>query len=620
MFDFSFQNQVGFLLAAIPGFINMILLAYIVFFLPKNRLINIFALLTLAVALWQMNDAIARISVTAHTADRWETMLSFAWIFVGPLCLHFALLYCDYIKATYSRILLILLYAPAIAFISIYQSEIFPHIFDYSPIWGWINYHNNSIFDELLIYWISLLVLCASALLIVHTYQVWSDRLLRTQSLYIALGIGIPTLTGVITEVIFPTLLHQAALPVTSTMMTFFSLATVLALAKYRLFSVTELIRVEDLIGALPFILFSVSDKGRVTYLNEFGARILDIQDKAKRSFSFRKLLNFGSSQHKANFYDALNIAMAGKSCDNIESSIITKNTTIDILLFANPIINNNRVRGVLFAARDVSELMRNAKKLNEANNSLTEKNIELENRNAELASFNYIASHDLQEPLRKIQTFSYRIKEKENSSLSSDTASFLDRIIASSQFMQKLIEDLLNYSRLSITEFSYTQTDLNELVSEVVNDLKENIDTIKASVIVSPLPALKIIRLQFRQLLFNLVNNSIKYAKHNVQLRIEISAQLIPAIEINHKPLINNVSNYWKITISDNGIGFEEEYAERIFLLFQRLHSKEQYSGTGIGLSICKKVVENHRGFITAKGIRDEGATFEIFIPDIEE
>jgi len=252
---------------------------------------------------------------------------------------------------------------------------------------------------------------------------------------------------------------------------------------------------------------------------------------------------------------------------------------------------------------------------LKRANQQLESKNHELEQSNTELASFSYVASHDLQEPLRKIQTFSNRILEKEKEKFSEKTLDYFQRITAAALRMQTLIEALLNYSRTDTADVVFKQTDLNALVDDVKQNLRDVIEEKSAVIEYANLPTLKVVPHQFNQLFTNLVSNAIKYSKPNTKPVIKITAEVVPVDEMQLEDAYAHDS-YWKISIADNGIGFEPQYEHRIFELFQRLHSKAEYQGTGIGLAICKKIMQNHRGFIKATGVPDVGATFHLYLP----
>jgi PAS domain S-box-containing protein len=237
-------------------------------------------------------------------------------------------------------------------------------------------------------------------------------------------------------------------------------------------------------------------------------------------------------------------------------------------------------------------------------------KNRELELKNQELESFSYIASHDLQEPVRKISIWTNRIEETEN--ISENIKDSLSRIQKACTRMQKLIQGVLQYSQTDTMQLLREWTDLDLVLDEVLNDLSEVIDEKKIEIERYPLPTLKLVRLQFIQLFSNIISNAIKYRHENVPTKITITSSLIN----EEKELPGNRKSYYKITVSDNGIGFIPEYADKMFELFRRLESGHAYSGTGIGLAICKKIVMNHQGTIQATGQPGKGASFEIRLP----
>ncbi len=248
---------------------------------------------------------------------------------------------------------------------------------------------------------------------------------------------------------------------------------------------------------------------------------------------------------------------------------------------------------------------------LNEVNENLEQKNTELLNKNKELEAFTYISSHDLQEPLRKIQTFTGKIIDNEKEHLSENAINYFNRMQSAASRMQKLIRDLLEFSRLSNTERIFEKTDLNQIVEEEKEELKETIDAKNGTIEVHTLCELNIIPFQFRQLMHNLMSNALKFSKPGVAPHIIIKSEIISGSDVHFKG-----KKACHLSISDNGIGFDSKYADKIFGVFQRLHTKEEFSGTGIGLAIVKKIVDNHNGIINAKSEFGKGATFNIYIP----
>lgn len=252
---------------------------------------------------------------------------------------------------------------------------------------------------------------------------------------------------------------------------------------------------------------------------------------------------------------------------------------------------------------------------LKKANEALEENNLSLKIMNKELESFSYIASHDLQEPLRKIQAFANRIMESETG-LSESAKDYFTRIQNAAQRMQALIEDLLSFSSVhNIKGKKLEKTDLNLIIEEVTTELSEVIEAKHATVTVGNLCDVNIIPYQFRQVMLNLLSNSLKFSVPGRLPIITVKSSHVKYSKINVAGL-PPLKEYCHIVIADNGIGFEEEYKEKIFEIFQRLHDKDDFPGTGIGLAIVKKIIENHNGIITAKGQLGKGATFEIYIP----
>jgi hypothetical protein len=249
------------------------------------------------------------------------------------------------------------------------------------------------------------------------------------------------------------------------------------------------------------------------------------------------------------------------------------------------------------------------------SNVALEERNHELEQSIKELESFNRVASHDLQEPLRKIQTFISRISENDKANLSEQGKEYISRIDSSANKMRILIDDLLLFSRTNKSEKIFEKTDLNKLLENANQELAHDIEEKNAVIQSAQLPVLNVIAFQIQQLFVNLIGNALKYSKPDVAPLIIIECEKLAARD--YPDFITDIrKKYFKISISDNGMGFDQQYAEKIFILFYRLHHTTEYVGTGIGLSICKKIAENHNGFIIAEGKPDVGATFIVYLP----
>ncbi|MEM9829499.1 MAG: ATP-binding protein [Bacteroidota bacterium] len=261
---------------------------------------------------------------------------------------------------------------------------------------------------------------------------------------------------------------------------------------------------------------------------------------------------------------------------------------------------------GCLIVAEDIGIF-------NLSEDELRNKLYALESAKESLEQFAYVASHDLQEPLRKIRAFGDRIATRYADKLDDTGQDYFERMQGAAGRMQTLIDDLLKYSRVGRIQNGFEPVDLNKLLDTVVDDLETTIEESGAKVEVGELPTVEGEATQLRQLFQNLLSNAIKFKREGVLPRIAIQAILLSAEQTN---LANQLTDYYKITVQDNGIGFEEKYLDRIFNIFQRLHGRNQYPGTGIGLAICRKIIDNHQGDIYATSRVGEGSSFHIILP----
>lgn len=294
----------------------------------------------------------------------------------------------------------------------------------------------------------------------------------------------------------------------------------------------------------------------------------------------------------------------------DVEFRIITQNGNEKILHSLARIIRNDKGEPVKFvgSVRDVTK-----QRLIEQDLEL--KVEELHRSNRELESFAYAAGHDMLEPLRKITTFSDRLMEKYADVLEGDGAMYLSRMVNSAENMRTLINSLLDLSRITKPESESQVVDLNLVIQEVLSDLELKVEETGAKLSYAKLPVIPGVYAQMKQLFYNIVVNGLKFKRDEVSPVITIDCKLVDSIEGTRS--IPNVSGpFYYFTICDNGIGFEVEYADRIFQIFQRLHGKSEYPGSGIGLAICKKIVEHHSGVIYATSTLGQGSCFHFYLP----
>ena len=271
----------------------------------------------------------------------------------------------------------------------------------------------------------------------------------------------------------------------------------------------------------------------------------------------------------------------------------------------------NKAIIGFSKVTRDLTERKKAEDQSKEDAVELERKNRALERVNAEISSFAYVASHDLKEPLRKIQTFASRIPESINKP--EVVMELLGKISVTAARMQKLMEDLLTYSQLSAKNGNFQKVDLNIVMDAVLKDLELSITDKNAQVKIDRLPTINGIAFQLEQLFLNLLSNALKFSKMDEPPVITITSSELQGKEIP-LGLSNDMKKYYKITVKDNGIGFPEEHSQKIFEVFQKVHHKRAFAGSGVGLAVVKRIMENHGGLIMAEGKPDTGATFSMF------
>ncbi len=294
-------------------------------------------------------------------------------------------------------------------------------------------------------------------------------------------------------------------------------------------------------------------------------------------------------------------------SVRDTEKIYVAKNGREIPVLFSASILcdYNGMPQGIVCVAQDITELK-------SANERLQKFSNELQRSNKELEQFAYIASHDLQEPLRKIKAFGERLNAKISNMLDTQSRDYLDRMQNAAERMEGLINGLLTFSRITTRAQLFVSVDLKKVVHDVISDLEVRLEQTHGSIELDTIPVIDADPLQMRQLFQNLLGNALKFHKKDEP----------PVVKVYSKPLkeasdmVFSDSKFCQIIVEDNGIGFDEKYLDRIFGVFQRLHSRSEYEGTGIGLAVCRKIVERHGGAITAKSSVGQGAMFIVALP----
>ncbi|HZG01873.1 MAG TPA: ATP-binding protein [Chitinophagales bacterium] len=264
---------------------------------------------------------------------------------------------------------------------------------------------------------------------------------------------------------------------------------------------------------------------------------------------------------------------------------------------------------GYIFMSRELSKRL-------DAQLLLEQKIGDLNRSNRELEQFAYVASHDLQEPLRKIQAFGDRMVIKNSDAMNEDVRLGVSKMQNAAARMQVLIDDLLSYSRVLHLEDEFVEVDLNTSLQDVLSDLEISIRNKSASVQADALPVIRAVPFQMQQLFLNLLSNALKFAKPAMPPRVQVRYAQVSGKDLPDVNPHKRSAVFHRISVIDDGVGFNAEYNKKIFVIFQQLHNKMEYGGTGIGLAVCKKIAENHGGFIVAESEPGQGAAFHVFIP----
>ncbi|MFD2600640.1 PAS domain-containing sensor histidine kinase [Flavobacterium suzhouense] len=394
--------------------------------------------------------------------------------------------------------------------------------------------------------------------------------------------------------------------------------------------------RYAQLIETLPIAMYTIDENGYI-----------DLYNKAAETLWARKPepgIDRWCGSYKLSALDGTPIshdnspmAMAFKESRSIETEIYMYRSNGDrrhVIVHPQPLFDENgktigatKVMIDITERKEAEEALRKSEEkfrllsesletlVSERTNELKIANQELRSTNKELSSFAYISSHDLQEPLRKIHTFGGIIMANEFENLSESGKRNFTRMQLAAGRMTKLIQDLLTYSRSNATEKTFEDVDLNTMLREIASDFADAINEKDGVISIGLMPTITAIPFQIRQLFNNLVSNALKFSRDGIPPEITILSETVAGTTIDNVNANSNI-NYLHISVTDNGIGFNPQYASRIFEVFQRLHGKTEYEGTGIGLAICMKIAENHKAILNASSKPGEGATFNIYFP----
>lgn len=384
-----------------------------------------------------------------------------------------------------------------------------------------------------------------------------------------------------------------------------------------------------SLTDTLPLMMFSINNTGKVMYANKGLQDFFQLSGSQLTNLSLESML---MPEDLKKVFQEWEKSKQTNAIFRAETRLKGKDQNVWHLVSIIPLKIENEITlswtGFfvdIHAQKQVEETLKNNVELKETQKQLYKNQRQLESKitelnlsNHDLEQFAYIASHDLQEPLRKIRSFSELLERNLGTDNITKSKNFLAKIDSSAQRMSTLIKDVLNYSRLSKKAVAFSDTDLNGIIENIKVDLELLIEQKNVKIEYTDLPTVSGIPLQLHQLFYNLIGNSIKFS--DKAPLIQISSRVLRKQEVMENVKMDENFDYFEIILRDNGIGFEQKYAEQIFTIFQRLNDQSKYTGTGIGLALCKKIAENHKGYIKAESTVGVGTSFYIYIQVPEE
>ncbi|MBL0153419.1 MAG: PAS domain S-box protein [Chitinophagaceae bacterium] len=353
----------------------------------------------------------------------------------------------------------------------------------------------------------------------------------------------------------------------------------------------------------------NLTPDGLIVYSNSYFSALLGLSNEKVVGTNF---FDYVAPESREIFRDHFTLGLESVGKTEITLSFSNKNIPVYVSLTSL----RPQLATVGMIITDLTEKKHNEQRVILQTEKMRQKNLELEHLNKSLEQFASIASHDLQEPLRKIQTFTSLLEQRFAVNLPAEAKGLVAKIKGSSERMSLLIKDVLNFSRVVNSADLFVETDLNRVLNNVLGDFDLIISEKRAVIIKNNLPVIETIPVQANQLFYNLISNALKFTKADTSPVITISSKELLPEEVEKDSKLNSQLAYTEICFRDNGIGFEQQFSEQIFSIFECLNDRKQYSGTGIGLALCRKIAEHHQGSIHAEAAENNGAAFYILLP----
>jgi PAS domain S-box-containing protein len=566
-------------------------LAAMVYYEDKKSLANqCFSLACLSVSATALVEFMLTYMDSSGNALFWIRLKSVSF-FTLPLLLHYILAYTSS-KWLHFKVTYLIIYLPAV--FMVVNHFCFVEVDPVRTFWGY-GYHGRYFGLELFRYlWLSIESIALIYLCFSYSYKTTGKN--KLQSRYMSYTFLAALLLTIFIYTIAGLLKHP--IPEFVTVITSIPLYFILIhlMNRYKLFVLNPTTAAPNIISTMTDAFLLIDPYGIIVNMNLAAQELLGYKETELMGQPLKKILQDPNVKNEL---------MPQTIRNNLGASFETKFWTkqgeeVPVSLSTSLLKDNQgEAAGVVIVARDITRM-----KLTEE--TLVMQSIDLARSNHDLNEFTYIVSHDLQEPLRKLITFGDRLKVKYKELLTGEGRDYLERMQNAASRMQTLINDLLTYSRINTQAQPFLKVDLAQIIQEILSDMKFRIEQTKGNIEVGKLPSIEADANQIRQLFQNLIGNAIKFSTPGTPPRVQINSSYVSMAGVDH----------YELTVADNGIGIEKECLDKIFGVFQRVHGKDAYEGTGIGLAVCKKIVERHNGSIRVESEPGAGSKFIIRIP----
>lgn len=595
--DFNFDHWEAILLSTLPALLNLFIFFYVKIKFESDKISKVFSLFVLSLVVFQLDDSFVRMSATIETAILWNAILTAGGLFLTSLGIHFTLLFTGRKKYAESFIVQFLLYAPAFIFfiLTLLNKESFS--FSPSAFWGWVYKEDNTSIPAWQGYWIGVQGLLMLFLLTRHAINAPANSTARRQATIITISLAIPLLQGITTEIILPVMKEGHSIPLASTFMTFFSVAVLIALKKFDLFT-TDSLNTQTILEAMTDVLIILSPDKKIQFINQEGELALGVKNEDREQLEIEHF--FAGGKEKADDFNEKLFAPAleGEKPHSYSTEFVSKSgRKIPVLISATPFKVAIGKPQILLLVHDISALIQTEQRL-----AIRED--QLKDKTEELNSFFYRTTHDLKGPVASIIGLGKLAKKEQDIKL---MAQCLDKIEISAIRLNEILLDFIKVMHIKERVTEVTPINFYKMTDNIIQAIKYSTgrDIVNFKVWIEPGTLFHSDESLLDSIIYNLVANAVNYRKLHSDEDSFVHIQ------------VRRFGNGVMMKVCDNGIGIRKDIQSKIFNLFFR--GNEDSKGTGLGLYILKNALAKLNGRIELESEINQGTTFIVYLPDLK-